>query len=405
MVEMVTLGTDRATITGDVVRRMVGLGLQGSPYESDKFGTATFIEVSPTKYVRWRSVEVLGRFDSSSDSVRVRVSDGTTTYWMDASDEFKFKEVTATDWESEYIEPSLLGNMDLWTSPRMQIIVYTTRATGDDPIVGDVRVLMEFPTWTGAVAQSVKDVVDFVANVHPVLIEDLVVSTPTSKIEFNSANEHNIVLVELVQVTVDGAYRSASLQNGDIYIEGSPVQAGSTITIAARYKPTTTVRRVSEVSVVNTTPAWWIQDLVVGGGLNGKATLALVGGDEIKENRVELRMIINGIAHRQKDALAMRLALHEAFAPGVVIEFPSGRCSFAQIEGLVEVADQGNTGLPMATAVVNLVVSEFVYSEKVRRSRKYDDPNQSGNEPIYSGFCIDLPGGVSVLSDFQSLLS
>ena len=406
MVEVVTLRTAEAVKTGDVISGMAGLQLDGSVYQTTKSGTVEYTTVAPTKFVKWRGVEILGRFDDFYKGVRVRFSNGTTQYWMDVSDEFKIKEVTDTsDWSSEYTLPSVLGNMDLWTQESLQIIVYMTRSTGDDPVIKDVRVLMEFPTWVGAVADSVRKVVDFVATIQPVLIEDIPVSEATTRIAFNSANEHNFELTEIVQVLVDGKHHSAELVDGAIVLQGAGAPAGSVVTLSAKYRPNTTVRRVGEVRFAHVTPAWWIQDLVVGGGLNGKSTTLMVSGDEVKETRVELRMIINGIAHRQKDALAMRLALQNAFADGLTVEFPSGRCSFAQIEGLVEVIDQATTGLPMASAVLSLVIREFVYTEKVKKSRLYDDPNQADNAPVYTTLCINLSDGVSVLSSFESLLS
>lgn len=406
MVEVVTLRTSEAVKTGDVVNSMAGLRLDGSAFETQKSGTVEYTTVQPTKFVKWRSVEILGRFDDFLESVRVRFSNGVQQYWMDVDDEFKIKPVTDTsDWTVEYTLPSSLGNMDLWTQESLQMVVYLTRGTGDDPLVQDVRVLMDFPTWTGAVADSVKKVVDFVATIQPVLIEEISVAEPTTVLKFNRANEHNFTLTKIEQVLVDGLHHSASLVNGNVVLEGAGAPAGSVITVAARYLPNTTVRRVGEVRVVHVTPAWWVQDLVVGGGLNGKSTTLMVAGDEVKETRVELRMIINGIGHRQKDALAMRLALQEAFGPGFTVEFPSGRCSFAQIDGLVEVIDQSSTGLPMASAVLNLVITEYIYSSQVKKARLFDDPNQTDNEPVYTTLCINLPDGVSVLSDFESLLS
>jgi hypothetical protein len=403
-IEVVTLRTAEAVKTGDVVSGLAGLHLGGADYETSRFGTVTFTNVQPTKFMRWKSAEVLGRFDDYLKSVRVRMSDGTDLFWMDVDDEFKIKPVTdSDDWSVEYTLPSSLGNLDLWTKDNLQLVVYMTRKTGDNPIVQDVRALMNFPTWTGAVADSVKSVVDFVATIQPTMVEEITVSTSTSSFNFSS-NEHNFKFTELIQVLVDGKHRSASLTDGKVVLS-TPAPAGSTVTVAAKYLPNTTVRRVGEVRVLHQTPAWWIQDLVVGGGLNGKSSTLMVSGDEVKENRVELRMIINGIAHRQKDALAMRLALQEFFGPGLQIVFPSGRCASAQIDGLVEVIGQGSTGLPMASAVLKLVITEYVYSEKIRNARLYDDPNQAGNALVYSTLCIDLPDGVSVLSNFASLLT
>lgn len=401
MIDVVTLRTAFAEIDGDVVSRSGLLHLTGDPSEPGE-GVATFTHVQPTKMTNFIAGEIVGQF--AEDSVRVRLSNGIGQFFIDNDEEdgLVIKEVTdTTTWDAEFTEPSLLGNLDLWTQPSLQIIVFMKRTARDrNPRVRSPLILLDHPTWPGAVAQAVRDIVRFVSTVEPVLIHEEVLTEDTSEWEIGEPfSEHGYVLTELVQVAVDGVHKSARLADGKVIVEGPAVRAGSTVEIAVRYRPSTSVRRVGEVLVLDKTPAWHASNLVTAGGLNGIATIVMVAGNEIQERKSELRITVNGVAHRQADALAMRIALERAFGDGLTVTFPDGRCVFAQLDGLVEVVPQGAGNLPMASGVVVLSLSEFVSSRQVRL------PRQDGR-PVYTSISIELRDGVTIVADItESALS
>ena len=388
MIEVLTMKHNQATRSGDLALVSGGIGLSGSLH-CPANGTLTFTHIQPDKVTRWKAAEVNGNF--GSDSVRVRLSNGVKQYYFD--DSLNIVEVTdVTTWDTEYSNPHLLGNIDLWTHTSLQLVVHLVRTSSDrNPVVDLARVLVDHPTWPGAIAQAVKDVVTFVGTVSPVLIHSETLAKPRREWKIgNPHSEHNYELNEIVMVTIDEVEKSATLSDGTVTLEGPEAPAGSTIEIAVKYSPNTSVRRVSEVRVVHRTPAWWIQDLVVAGGLNGIAVIVMVAGVEVQERRSELRVTINGIAHRQADALAMRAALNQAFGSGITITFPSGRCVFGQLDGLIEVVPQSSTNLPMASGILVMSISEYVFG-KVAVKPRTDD-----GDPIFTELTIDLGDGLSI---------
>jgi hypothetical protein len=310
----------------------------------------------------------------------------------------RFKEVTADDWSSEFSLPYTLANVDLWTQPSLGIIVRLRRATFDkNPLIKDLRALVNFPAWEGAAAQAVRDVVKAVQTTYPILYVDTVTTEPTQSWKIGIPHtERNYELTSIEQVLVNGQHRSASLSNGIVSISGPPAPTGADVRIAVRYKPNISIRRVGEVRITHKTPAWWIQDLVVHGGLNGFTTPMSIAGIDVFEKRSELRITINGIADRSADALAMRQALQEEFSRGLNITFPSGRCVVGQLLGLVEVVAQGQSNLPMATAIMSVPFVEYSATQ-VFKNRRSGDQVVDGvlipGQPILTELAIILTDG------------
>lgn len=397
MIDVVTLRHYLADLTGDIVPSQAGLRLSGGPNESAS-GTATYTTISPARMSVWKSAELLGRWDEITNSVRVRFSNGVTQYYLDDTD-MKFKEVTDTsDWTSEWTLPNLMKNLDLWTQESLEFVVYMERTSTDEPLVKEIKVLLDLPTWVGAVHQAVKEVIAFVGTIQPLLIHEETLSADRSEWKIGEPyTEHGYDVKSLQQVAVNKVHKSAAFNAGIVTLQGPAAKKGDQVEIAVRYLPSVAVRRVEEVAVLHKTPAWWVQDLVVAGGLNGISTVRMVQGYEVQERKSELRMTVNGIAHRQHDALQMRLALQEAFGDGLAIELDSGRCITAQLDGLVEVTPQSGTILPMATAVVQLSLSEFVYAKLAVNPRGEDEM------PQYTSVSIDLPDGVTAVADIESV--
>jgi hypothetical protein len=368
MIDVATLKSSLATASGDVQVRLGLAELTSTGREES--GTLTYPEIRPTKFARWRSAEIVGLVDPNTDAIRVRFISDQGTFWFDRTD-MTFKKVTAVDWASEFTFPWLLGNLDLWAHESLTLLVHLVSTDlFPAPRVTDVRVMLDFPTWPGAVAQAVKDITDFVSLVEFTLIhqETLAADRGSWKIG-NPHSEHNYDVRSVDQVVVNGDHKSATLVNGEVVLEGPAAPTGSTVEIAVSVKPTTAVRRADESRTVHRTPEWWFANLVSEGGLVGSVPSMMIGGEEIQLREQELRITVNGIAHRQADALAMRLALEAAFAEGLVITFPSGRCVFAQLPGPVEVVEEGSLNLPMATGSVLVVLKEFVFTKTVRRQR------------------------------------
>jgi hypothetical protein len=297
---------------------------------------------------------------------------------------------TPASWDTEYSLPYLLANLDLWSMPEMQLEV---RLEGTDenpnPEVSDVRVLVDHPTWEGAITSAVRAVATKVESTEFVLVHTETLSAARGSWKIGKPHsEHNYDVRSLVQVTIDGRHKSASLVDGEVVLEGPPAPSGSSIEIAVKVRPMCTVRRGDESRTINMTPSWWLSSLVTEGGLVGTTTPMMVGGREVSVREQELRITVNGLAQRQADALAMRLALQEAFADGLVVTMPSGRTVYAQLDGLVEVVDGGSANLPMASGTVLVVVREYVFAKLVR-----DQRDEEGH-PVTTELSVAMPDGV-----------
>ena len=391
MIDVVTLKAGLATRDGAIRVQNNVARLTGDS------GTLTYTHVQPTKMTLWKAIEFYNLGSTADGSIRVRFGDGTNQYWLDDSD-MTFKQVADTSqWSSEYTLPWLLGSADLWTRSTLQLVVHLTKdGENKDPQVSDIRVLLDNPTWEGAITNTLRSIAKHLSQSPFTLIHEETLSAPRGSWKIGKPySEHNYDVRSILQVTVDGSHKSATLSNGEVILSGPPAPAGSRVEIAVRVQPTMTVRRSDETRVTHQTPCWWLTGLVVEGGLIGHTSSMLIGGEKVQVREQELRTTVNGLGHRQADALAMRLALQEAFADGLSITFPSGRCVFAQVDGLVEVIEGDDTSLPMATGVILVVVREYVFSKTVRYQRVDGDgnpaaPGQPGN-PIPTEITVAFP--------------
>jgi hypothetical protein len=397
-VEVVNLKALDASKSGDLEARFGVVSISGHPLESAE-GTMSFELVHPSKMVRWMAAEIVGDF--AQDSVRVRLTDGVKTYFFDEENNLEVTEVDdPSQWDVQWSEASLLNNLDLWTSPNLGFSVHLVRTEFDrNPRVVEIRVLMDLPTWHGATAHAVRSVAEFVSSVHPLMVHSEVLSEDQQSWKIGEPyTEINLNVVELVQVTLDGSHKSATLADGIVTLVGPPGRKGQTIEIAAKFKPNITVRRTEHVDVLHQVPAWWVQNLVgADQAMNGFTTKVSIGGYEVAVRRVELRMTINGVASRTVDALAMRAALQQATAYGVPVTMPSGRQVFGFVDSLVDVAVQGGGNLPMTSGKVNCAFMEYVSARQIRRSRTDD------MQPVRTTVDVELPDGVQETVDNEAV--
>lgn len=401
MIDVLSMRATDAVRSGSL-RPSTGLvGLQGHPSQAAS-GTLTFQPVCPSKMARWMSAEVVGEF--AQDSVRVRLLDQDgAAFFMDESSGLDIVAVDdPSQWDEQWMSADLLANLDLWTRPGLGLSVHLVRTGFDrDPRVAEVRVLLDMPTWEGAVHQAVKDIVTAVSQVTVLLVERFTLSADQQSWNVGTDfNELNLVVTELVQVTVNDRHKSARLEGGVVTLEGPPARAGDSVELALRFLPNTSVRRGQHVTTVDATPSWWCQQLVTEGGQNGSAPPIMVGCHQVRSRRVELRIVANGVASRTADALQMRAALQSALAGGVRVVFPSRREVWAHIDGLVEVITKQASNLPMCSGLVMCAFNEFVSAELVRNPRV-----QIGQSvlPVRTVVEATMPDGSVVESDEDSI--
>jgi hypothetical protein len=393
MIDVIHLKATDATRSGSIWPSVGSVRLKGNDAE-DLSGTLTFHEVWPSKLVRWMAAEVMGRF--SHESVRIRFSDVTTTYYLDVTD-LQFKAVTAVDWETEWTEASLLSNLDLWTAAKLTLIVHLVRTNYDrDPVVTGVRILMDLPTWEGSVHYAARSIITAVAAIEPRLIHTETVSadkTTWSIGEPYSELQYNITSLE--EAVVDGVAVAGTLTAGKVVLDAA-APAGSEVELVMKFLPNSSVRRTEHVTVQDKVPAWWMQNIVQGGGLNGPTEKVMVGAYEVAARRVELRIIANGISERMNDALQMRAALQSAFSQGLDIDMPSCRQVTAVLDGLVEVVPKSPQNIPMASGLVQCAFMEYVSARAIRTIRTGAAPTYT---PVYTSIETTLPDGVVAEAD------
>jgi hypothetical protein len=380
-IEVVSLEINEATLSGSVQAR------NGIAYLAGESGTVQYTHIQPEKLTNFKAAEFFNLANSADGSIRLRFGNGINQFWLDDSD-MTFKQVSdVSSWSSEYTLPWLLGNLDLWTRPTLQPIVHLAKTpTNQNPMISVLRVLMVQPTWEGAIASCIRSVAKKLKVSPFVLLHQETISQATSSWKIGKPyTEHQYETTALLQVTVDGVHKSASLNNGEITLMGPPAPVGSEVELAVYVQPPVSVRRSDETLVVHRTPAWFMTGLVISGGLQGTTSSLFIGGNEVFVKEQELRITVNGIGHRQADALAMRLALQSAFAEGLTITFPSGRCVFGQLDGLVELLEGDSVSLPMASGVVMIVVREYVHASVFRNQR-----DSSGN-PITTEITVNFP--------------
>ena len=137
-----------------------------------------------------------------------------------------------------------------------------------------------------------------------------------------------------------------------------------------KYQPQTSVRRVADVRILNKLPAFLVDDLVRGGGMNGTLPQINVNGLEIRRRMVELRVQVRGVAARQADAFAMRAGMQEKFGGTEVITLDSGRTIGAAAMEVVEVTSSGSDSMPIAIGTLHCPTTEYTGYRRVSAARR-----------------------------------
>jgi hypothetical protein len=347
-------------------------------------GTVLYGPACPTGVVDWSSAEIEGISDQGADAVKVRFvnADGDRFYLDDES--MTFEPVSdADDWTSEWSLPSLLSNVDLWRWPSFQVEAHL-EATDEvpEPVVGDLKIVFDLPTWEGAVAQAVRAIVQAVADVRPILIHEETLESAGSTFDIGVPHiEHGHRLTELVRISVDGVERSGTLSGGRVTALGPPIPAGSIVKVAVRYRPNTSVKRIADVLIVDETPAWVVSNIVddpSAGGLNGEGGRVDVNGLDVRLRRIDGGLRIRGVCGRQADAFAMRAALQEALGSGIEITLDSGRAVTAHLDGFVSIVPGDVNQLPEVRATVRIPMVEAVGATRVHDARRTDAEASNG---------------------------
>lgn len=371
MIDVIIQRATSAEVSGGARAKLGEVRLSGKALGTN--GTITFGTFAPSSLVRWLSAEIVGVTDQSCSSVRVRIGTDSALYYFDEADSLRIKPVTdEDDWSAQYSSPLALASLDLWTEQTLRVVVHI-RSTpcNTAPAIRSLMVAMDLPVWEGAIAQASRKIVALVASMRPILLhtETLVASKFQWKLgEPYSENGH--VLTDLVTVTVDGVERSASLSDGVVIIAGVPGKTGQTVSIAVRYQPQTSVRRTADVRIINKLPAFLVDDLVRGGGLNGTLPPLNINGLEIRRRMVELRIQVRGVAARQADAFAMRAAMQEKFGGTETIILDSGRTIGAVVMEVIEITSSGSESMPIAIGVLHCPTTEYTGYSRVSAARR-----------------------------------
>lgn len=393
---LVMRANDYASRSGDVELRY--LGSIGTKRDSTTGGTLTFQRICPHKFARWKAAELMGSF--AHDSARVRFnrlnSNSTTestTFFLNASTMTFDPVVDTSQWDDEWTEASLLANLDLWTAPDLQIIVHLVRTNFTaDPTVTELRVLMDLPTWEGAVAAAARKITEVVGDIEPVLLYSETLSAPRAVFKLGVPHsEYGYTLTSVVLATVNGLERQASVSDGAVVLAGVTPPAGAVVEIAVKFTAKCAYLRGPTSRVLNQTPFWTVADLVVDGGLVGEAPKLYIAGHEVHQRRIQLELKINGTSTFVRDAFAMRAALQARFSRGLQICLPSGRGVFAQLDGLVELVDNTDPVLPMASGLISVAMVEYIDAYQFRNAR-------NGNAPVYTELELDTDGFLLTLN-------
>ena len=379
MIDVRTMKPSNASASGAFRRRTSYVELS-----SARVGTLAefvFPTITPAKMVKWIAADVTGVDDNSTDAVRVRIGDGDDWFYFDEDDSLKLKQVTVSDWNSQYSSPLAVYAVSAWTRNKLalKVALVSTRQFRNPTFTG-VSVLMDMPTWEGSIAQTIREVVQAVASVRPMLVhtETLVEATNTWKLG-EPYTELGFVLESIVHVTVDGKHRSAELSSGIVTVKGATVPAGSVVEIAVTYIPQSSVRRAAESRIISKLPAFTVDQLVQSGGMNGRLPPINIGGVEVHRRFVDLQIVVNGVSTRQIDALMMRAALQEKFNGTLVIALDSGRSTGAAIMDLVTIAPSGSGNLPQCSGIVRCPMTEFVSYKRVSPSTSVIDGGLATN--------------------------
>lgn len=371
MIDVVVQRATTATLTGDARSRLGKVQLSDKDLGTD--GTATFGTFAPTSLVRWLSAEIEGVENQGCDAVRVRIGTDSKLYYFDEDDSLRIKEVTdESSWDAECSSPLALASLDLWTEQTLRIVVHLeSTQCNRAPSIRGVMVAMDLPVWEGAIAQAARRIVALVGEIRPVLLHTETLTSAKSEWKLGEPHSENgHVLTEIVRVSVDDVERPATLADGVITLDGPAAKAGQAVVIAVKYQPQTSVRRVADVRIINKLPAFLVDDLVRGGGLNGTLPPVNINGLEIRRRMVELRIQVRGVAARQADAFAMRAGMQEKFGGTEVITLSSGRTIGAVAMEVVEVTSSGTDSMPIAIGTLHCPTTEYTGYRRVGAARR-----------------------------------
>lgn len=354
------------------------MGVHGS----GRYGEIAYDLIGPDGPVVWLSAELRG-VEPETDAVKVRFvdQDGDQWYWDDAPvppDAPGFYAVTSspTDWDGEYSRAYQVVNIDRWSGTQLGIIVrLEPTKLYPYPKCGDFAVLIDLPTWEGAVHQAAKAVADYTSAIESRLV--VVIDPTTEDIDELSIgeprSEFGYALTGGDGVSVDGdasAYTMTVIPSSGKVEFVPTVPQGSDLRFAVRYLPQSSVRRMDDVLIISRTPAWVLSDLVRSAGLHGETSRETVGAYDVRTRRIELRIDVRGIASRQSDALQMRAALQDAFDAGLDVTLRSGRRVRAHLAPFVEmVPGDVQRQLPEARSTVVLAMAEVVSATLIRDQR------------------------------------
>lgn len=365
MIDVIVLQPKNAVMTGALRRRMSYVELSSTV--AGTLAEFVFPTISPAKMVRWIAAEITGVDDNSTDAVRVRIGDGVDWFYFDESDSLKLKPVTVDDWESQFSSPLAVYAISAWTRSQLafKIALISTKSFRRPTFTG-VAIAMDLPTWEGSVSQAVRRIATAVASIRPILMHAETLSTPTSEWRLGEPHtEIGFVLESVIHVVVDGKHRSAELVDGVVTLKGAAAQAGSTVEIAVTFIPQTTVKRAAESRLVTKLPMFTLEQLVQGGGMNGRYPPMNIGGVEIQRRFVDLQIVVNGVALRQIDALMMRASLQEQFNGSFSVVLDSGRSIGAAVLDLVQMVPSGRGDLPQCSGTVRCPMYEYVSHRRV----------------------------------------
>ncbi len=371
MIDVLRQKATSTTTTGQARHRGAVTGLSRTALGT--IGTVTFGTFAPSGVVNWLAAEIDGVENQGCDSVRMRIGTDTALYYIDENDSLRIKPVTdESSWSDQYSSPLSLASLDLWTEPTLRVVVALVSTNCDrNPTIQGLTVAMDLPMWEGSVAQATRRVVAITASIRPTLVHRETLTAPQSVWLLGEPHsEHGHVLTSLVGASVDGVVRSATLADGTVTLAGITPKTGQEVVIAVRYHPHSVVRRMADTRILHKLPAFLIDDLVRGGGLNGSMPLLNVNGIEVSRRMVDLRIQVRGAAVRQADALAMRAAMQETFGGTELITLDSGRTMGAATMEVVEVTPGGDNSMPVASGVVHCPMTEYTGYRRVSAARR-----------------------------------
>lgn len=403
MIDVLEVNSRLAATSGDVIVRKGRAYLRRDDIGTS--GTLTFPLLSPTGIVFWKTADITGVQDPSRDSIRLRLSNGTTDYYIDVNDDMRIKEVDVSDWDSQYFLPYVLSSIDLWTQTTLSVKAHLVSTDRDrNPSLRTLRVLLDLPAWEGSATQAVRQILQHVDDCRPILYYSDTLAAETSEWKLGEPHtERGYELTRLVQLQVDGRHKSATLSNGVVTVEGPPVPAGASIVIAAEYNPPCVVRRANEIKTIHKLPSFLCSGLIQekSTSVSGKMASVTIGNYSVTRRMVEARVTVRGVASRQADAFSMRNALAEKFTRGVEVCLDSDRYVTASIDDTIEILAAGGDGTPEAACRIICSLITYDAAAVAVRSRTTDEADNI--VPQTTTISMEMSGTLSQTVDSENI--